>query len=306
VLLRGFVASVESAFRRRALIAAAWDAALPLLCVVALALLWSKQLAAWLLLAAAVVVGVRLVPALLRARAAARSALLELQRAPRHLGDGLATWREVDGGGTGDSPMARWLAADLGQQVRAFAAAQTAPLRGRKLGRVRYLAPLLAVLLLVWWLRPDLSLPVPGLGSSPAGGSGGAGHGGGAGRVAAQPLPPPPQPEPEPEPEPGPDSPPAPPAPLLDVPAVPNVVVPEFTDDGPTRRALAHRALATVDDAAAAPAAAGAGGGQQPGPPPKKEQFERAAERAQASRHVPPAERDFVRRYFALLQEQAK
>jgi hypothetical protein len=41
-------------------------------------------------------------------------------------------------------------------------------------------------------------------------------------------------------------------------------------------------------------------------PPPLRADFERAAEAAQRARHVPPAERPMVRRFFDALREAAK
>jgi hypothetical protein len=56
-----------------------------------------------------------------------------------------------------------------------------------------------------------------------------------------------------------------------------------------------------------APGASGTSGAAGELPPPRsREEFERAAEAAQRSRHVPAEERPMVRRYFELLRQAAK
>ncbi|MCB9878378.1 MAG: hypothetical protein H6835_12335 [Planctomycetes bacterium] len=107
--------------------------------------------------------------------------------------------------------------------------------------------------------------------------------------------------------------PPAPPplaeAPLLELPEQQRFVVPEFIDDGPTRRARMRAAEIEADGGgAASPRAPRTGGEQQaPEPPAAREQrFEHAAEQALRSRHVPDAERAIVRRFFDKLQQQGR
>jgi hypothetical protein len=217
--------------------------------------------------------------------------------------------------------MVRWLCADLAGEIEALAPETVRTLGRRRPGRVRYLIPLL-VLGLLCWLLLNLTLPpIPGLLGGGAGGGAGAGGGGAGGAPPdegqerpgeADPQPPQRLPEPLPLPE---EPPPPPvveqePAPLLDLPVLPRIVVPQFIGDGPTRKAMAHRALVADE-----------GGGVTPPPPPpagrqgtelpppaasQADEFARAAERAQRARHVPPEEQPMVRRFFELLQREAK
>ncbi|MEC7583563.1 MAG: hypothetical protein VYE77_04540 [Planctomycetota bacterium] len=126
------------------------------------------------------------------------------------------------------------------------------------------------------------------------------------------------QPDPD---QPGETPPPEEPAPLLDLPSLPTAIVPDFVGDGPVRQQLAERALAGRDDAAdpdqgdarqSQPEnAPGSSQPNQPGrgassPEANDETFERAAERAARSRHVPASERAMVRRFFERLREEGK
>lgn len=130
------------------------------------------------------------------------------------------------------------------------------------------------------------------------------------------------EPEPEPGDEPNPpdtrdgDDPDAPPgdpepAPILDLPNDERFVLPDFIGDGPTRRARMHAAELLERPVSAA----GAGAAQRPGaaagavdePLPRLEpDFERAAERAVRSRHVPAQERAIVARYFEALRRRVE
>jgi hypothetical protein len=124
-----------------------------------------------------------------------------------------------------------------------------------------------------------------------------------------------PAPEPRPAqlPEPEPENPaneppePEPPAPLLELPEQRRFVVPDFIGDGPTRKARVRAAEIEREGGAGrhAPPAQQRGGDQPSptAPEPAAESFERAAEAALQSRHVPPAERPMVRRFFERLRE---
>ncbi|MEC7584861.1 MAG: hypothetical protein VYE77_11135 [Planctomycetota bacterium] len=126
------------------------------------------------------------------------------------------------------------------------------------------------------------------------------------------------QPDPD---KPGETPPPEEPAPLLDLPSLPTAIVPDFVGDGPVRQQLAERALAGRDEPVDPDPGDGAQGSppdapgrRQPnrpgtgGPPPEAndEAFERAAERAARSRHVPASERAIVRRFFERLRQEGK
>jgi len=190
--------------------------------------------------------------------------------------------------------------------------------------------PIVILLLLAWLLSEWLAPPWPGvLGGRPsvdgpaAGDGAGSSSGGGGSAVPSpggdeepeskdpqqKPPPestPPPQPQPpQPTESPDPVTPEAP-APLLDLPAQQRFIVPEFVGDGPTRRVRMH--AAELERAGTtAPGASGTSGGEGAVPPPRsREEFERAAEAAQRSRHVPAEERPMVRRYFELLRQAAK
>ncbi|MGE3174507.1 MAG: hypothetical protein AB7O97_17890 [Planctomycetota bacterium] len=330
VVLRGFAARLERAHRLAIVGRGLAGAALPMSCAAAALLFWWPAAAAWAAAGLAALLVLRGAIAWRTSDRSRRAALRAFAAEHPRLFDELQTFCELDAGGRAGSPMARWLAYDLSDRIRGLPRDEVRrPARRQRLGPVRYFVPLLLVLLLVWWLRPDLTLPVPGLAGGAGGQSGaGAGRGGGGdtgegdggtGTAADELLPPPPEPEasseapPPPAPEqvepPPPSPPPQPeaPAPLLDLPTLPQVVVPEFIPDGPTRRALAERALVAGGGGESAPstpppAATGAGGGAAASPP-RSEEFARAQERAQQSRRVPEGERAIVRRFFELLQE---
>lgn len=244
------------------------------------------------------------------------------------LGDELATWLECHRRARADVPMARWLGEDVAAKLPALTPV-VAHIGRRGLGRRRWLVPVVILLLLAWLLTEWLAPPWPGvLGGRPSvdgppapGGAGSSGAGSGGAvpapgtneeaepRDPAQkprdekppPQPPPPQRTETPDPVQ-----PEPPAPLLDLPAQQRFIVPEFVGDGPTRRVRMH--AAELERAGAtAPGASGASGASGAQPPPRsREEFERAAEAAQRSRHVPAEERPMVRRYFELLRQAAK
>jgi len=231
------------------------------------------------------------------------------------VGDELATWleRPVDA-----APMRAWLGADVQNKLPQVSDRAYQRLGRRRHGRIAWLVPLLALLLVVAaWLTDWLSPPWPGvLGgrrTEPTAGDGaGDREAGGEARrpggdqpiAGVRPSPPGPPPPPSPSETPPPTT--EPPAPLLDLPTQQRFVVPEFVGDGPTRRARMHAAEVEQGRSGSAATADGAGGVVQVPPPSPREQFARAAERALASRHVPPAEQAIVRRFFDALQQAAR
>jgi hypothetical protein len=223
------------------------------------------------------------------------------------LGDELATWLEP--ARPGDAAMRRWLADDVRSKLPAVPARALATLGRRRLGRVLWLLPIAVLLLLAWLLSFLLSPPWTGAL-------------GGGGRSRSDPQndePQPPPDEPRNEPKPPPPAPPAPPegpepppeqpqepAPLVDLPTQHKFLVPEFVGDGPTRRVRMHAAEVEDGPDAAAVNRSGSTAADRRLPPPTRDTFERAAEAAQRARHVPPAERAVVARYFEALREAAK
>jgi hypothetical protein len=185
-----------------------------------------------------------------------------------------------------------------------------------RLRRLAYVIPVLIVLLLLQLFSP---LAPPGAAGIMLGGGGQVGSGGGGagkdepgagGKGEAEAKPPrekgaesrPPKPESREESRP--DS--HPPLPLLPVGAKDEIVIPELIKDGPKRKHLAPLAELDVSpEGAAAP------------PPPQPTQripdpkldpsrYRRAVEEALALRHVPEVERPFVRGYFEKLAERRK
>lgn len=245
------------------------------------------------------------------------------------LGDELATWLEWHRRARADVPMARWLGDDVAAKLPALTPV-VAQIGRSGLGRWRWLVPVVILLLLAWLLTEWLAPPWPGvLGGKPtvdgppaAGGAGDSGAGSGGAvpspggneqeeprdpqqqpppNATPPPAPPPPQPTESPEPPP-----PEPPAPLLDLPAQQRFIVPEFVGDGPTRRVRMHAAELERAGSTAPGASGGSGAAGELPPPRSREEFERAAETALRSRHVPAEERPMVRRYFELLRQAAK
>jgi hypothetical protein len=94
----------------------------------------------------------------------------------------------------------------------------------------------------------------------------------------------------------------------VDLPAEAAVVVPEFTRDGPTRRAMAQQALTGAEEGpGAAPRASASGAGPLTAiDAPKPEDFERAKEKALQSRRIPERERAMVRSFFDALRGSDK
>lgn len=231
------------------------------------------------------------------------------------LGDELATWLEVRGQARGGA-MVDWLARDVAQQLPDLLPVVGRAAR-RPLGRWLWLLPLLVLLLLAWllsaWLSPPwrgvlgggLGPPPPAqgaMGDQPAPG------GGAAGRRPDDPqqaprsqATPPTTPPPAEEPDSAPEAIPEPPAPLLDLPSQQQFLIPEFIGDGPTTRVRMH--AAEVEQGAPNGATGRSDGATEPPSVPPAQRFERAAEQALQSRHVPPAEQAMVRRFFEALRE---
>ena len=253
------------------------------------------------------------------------------------LGDELTTWLELDAAGASvDGRGARrgmlgWLERDVFErlQPRRTQALRAAALP--RLGRWRWLAIALLLLLVAWLLSPWLQPPW-------------SGALGGASTPAAAPQPgeeepddgdaepddelrgqsgdgpddEPAEPRDEPGTEPVPvggadeEAPPEPteePPPLVDRPADRRFVLPDFIGDGPTRRQRMRAAELEQPAPGGAPraqAARAAGDASSPPPPPQRDAFERAAEKALRSRHVPERERAIVRRFFDALQQKGK
>lgn len=227
------------------------------------------------------------------------------------LRDGLATWSSFVRTPVQQQPMFGWLEEDLEARIERLPAQRLEAARRIRLGPLRYLLPLVVLLLLLQEFAPlPPRLPAPRGPSSGAGGGGEQEGGGGTPQQQLQPPQPQPSPaEPKPQPEqprepdPQPDpEPPADPKPLLQQPVEDQVVLPEFIGDGPTRRELAP-----VAELAQGGGAAAAGGRRdQPPPLPGTPEFEHAREEALRSRHVPPAERPFVRSYFEALAQRGR
>lgn len=265
------------------------------------------------------------------------------------LHDELATWLEVDEraatetaspGANGE--MVRWLEQDVLARLAPHRSKALAAVAKPRLGRWRWLVPVVLLLLLIWllavWFAPPWSGVIGGLPNQAAGNQNGEG-GGGKGDVDPNQAPSPggdtnrdeqpdPQGEPEQNEQPDPDVPdeqqvprrseqpnePAPDSaeipPLIELPDEQHFVVPEFIGDGPTRRARMHAAELEEQANGNQPQpqgnASGATGSQLPNAKPTPPDFERAAEAAQRARHVPPSERAMVRRFFELLRARAK
>lgn len=217
------------------------------------------------------------------------------------------------------TPAAAWLRRNVSTRLARAPVQQRRYLWWRACRRAVVLVPLVV---LVLWLGPLWNL-LP-LGLKPSGDSAtakGAGTGTGSGHGTAsqpaseqpdqpkQPKQPKEQPaggqqpggDPQPPPRPAP-----PPKPLIEkLPIQKEFVVPTWIHEGPSTKA---RAPVVEQDQP---------GAQRPQPQPRPRtgpeaaeqqlrEFQRAAERAQHARHVPPAERPFVRRYFGQLVESGR
>ncbi len=312
-----------------------------LLALPALLVAWARPASAW---TAAGVAAAALAPIVLFAIGAAwwRSrgllpalrARLRAGVATAALGDELTTWLELDGA-RASAPaagarrgMLGWLERDVFDRLQPHRAQQLRAASLPRLGRWRWLAVALSLLLLAWLLSPWLQPPWSGaLGGASAPTEGGAQAGGDAPAEPegdgdlAQPGDIEPADNGEPREEQGPDlvpvavageedegpSPPADePPPLVDRPADQRFVLPDFIGDGPTRRERMHAAELAQSAGTGAPEAKTprAGGDEARPPPPAREEFQRAAEKARRSRHVPDYERAIVRRFFDALQRR--
>ena len=245
------------------------------------------------------------------------------------LGDELATWIELQDAGKAPSLMP-WLTTDVAARVPKLTTANLAPVGRRPFGDLLWLLPLLLLLLLAWLLAEWLAPPWSGLLGGGGGHSTAAGDGGAAGRGSdgpgdeapqpgdqAEPAPPserqpstlpPPPPEPDtPPPEPPAETDPKPPPPLLELPLQQQFLLPEFLADGPTRRMRMHAAELETGVTPRTQQQSRTDEAKTTNPPlPSPEEFQRAAEAALRDRHVPPAERPMVRRFFEALQRAAK
>jgi len=219
--------------------------------------------------------------------------------------DALSTWIERRGAAA-PPVVSAWLAEDLWQRASAMPARAWTRVGRRPLGAVRWLLPLLV--LLVWGrlLVEGVQLPLPGAGGgSAAGGGGAAARAPSPGAPSQLPDPPPPVPELPQQEEVDPPPPPPQPDPLLELPPQEQFVVPQFVGDGPSRKAMAERAEVELGGGGAAkPRPQQAGGAAGSDVPPPAREFERAAERAERARNVPAEERPMVRRFFELLRKE--
>lgn len=268
--------------------------------------------AAWAALGLTLWLGAVALQVARRQRQARRAAVLAWRRLGVAQADLLLAWEEADARGGGGQPMVRWLSEDLSRYVASLPAAALPRFSPARLGRLRYLVPLCMGLLLALLLQPEFGYWPAGVQSSGgAAGVGGGGAGGDGGQGGASP------PDPESPPKPRVEE--QPPAPMPDAGVDRSVVAPEFVGDGPSRRALAERALVGMgdqSDPAGAQAGADAAASQTSGGvgadgsslalPSERlspEDFARAEERARASRRIPPRERAVVREFFRRLQE---
>jgi hypothetical protein len=242
------------------------------------------------------------------------------------LGDELATWLEWQPRAA-NLGMVDWLARTVDAELPALPGTSLQAVGRRPFGRARWLVVLVVLLLLAWWMwdrfpglrgSPTPPPPPATTSSSRQGGSSQDQSSGGTSEQPAPqqpgprkppPPPPPPRQQSAPPKEPGtdPQPPPEPPAPLLDLPAQRNFVVPDHIDDGPTRRMRMHAAEVPEGPGSGSSAPGAAGAGEAPPPSPSaRDTFERAAEAAQRARHVPAEEQPMVRRFFDLLQKAAR
>ena len=272
-----------------------------------------------------------------RALIALRASLAGSEAGVGALRDELLTWLEQEQAGApaqsgaARAGMVRWLEQDVHQRLTPHRRQAERHVSRLRLGRWRWLAPVVLALLLAWWIgswwQPPWSGAVGGR-PEPA-----ASSGAGASPRDAEPSQPdgdqpPDQPQPEPgdeqererkaaavqfgdEEEAPPQDEDAEPPPLVEAPDDQRFVLPDYIGDGPTRRARMHVAeLEQPQAGGAAPrqqqAPRGGGPGAAQPQPPTVSEFERAAERALRSRHVPDAERAIVRRFFDELQKRGK
>ncbi len=219
--------------------------------------------------------------------------------------DALGTWLDDRGANRPGPLVSAWLADDLWRHARTMPDRAWSRIGRRPLGAVRWLLPLLVLLLWGRLLVDGIQLPLPGAGGGATAGGGSTGPRARPGPGPSElPEPPPPAPELPPQDEPEPP-PPSQPDPLLELPQQEQFVVPQFMGDGPSRKALAERAeveLGGGGSVAPQPVPAGAGASQADRE--RSHEYERAAERAERARNVPVEERPMVRRFFELLRKE--
>jgi hypothetical protein len=220
-----------------------------------------------------------------------------------------------------------WLRRDVAMRLARVPASQRRGLwwRGCRRGLV-----LLPLLVLVIWLGPFWRLLPFGLkpsgGNTPdqvatqAGSEGGKGQGAASKPSSPAGQQPGPQPEPRPRPEPQPvgagkpgggaQPPPGPrtqPKPLIAaLPTQKEFVVPTWIHEGPSTKGKAPVVEMEQPERPPGPPRQMQRPEEAKRSPQQLEDFQRAAERAQHARHVPPAERPFVRRYFGELVESGR
>lgn len=250
--------------------------------------------------------------------------------------DELVTWLEFDQRaarerghrGTAErGGMIRWLERDVHVRLQPHRRSAARAAGALRLGRWRWLFPLVVALLLAWLLSAWLQPPWSGLvGGRPQAAAGAAAvdveartaAAGGDSELAEpsseegargedEPALAAPTPSDGGDPT-EPDDPEETP-PLVDAPDDQRFVLPDFIGDGPTRRERMHVAELEQPRPGGAPRRqerSAAGGAGESRPRAAAVDFERAAERAVRSRHVPDAERGIVRRFFDELKKRGK
>lgn len=230
-----------------------------------------------------------------------------------------------------EDPMVAWLEEDLEEHLRCVPQERRRSLWRRPLGALRYLLPVLVLLLVLRWFAPLMPPTHLGDGESSAHGGRGAAAGGraaspqggpanrspsggvdrpassnpeGAGRARPKEGVEPPRQAPR-----RPVS--APKPPLLGLRPRDEFVVPRFVGEGPARRALVRRAV-LEDEPESGTGAASAGAAHPPSrgrtrrssPVVEENRFRKAREAALRARFVGPEEKVFVARYFDVLARQ--
>ncbi len=234
--------------------------------------------------------------------------------------EGLTTWwlqrRQRDG-----SAMRAWLAREVAARLQRLPVARAVgPSVRRALRRLAYLLPLLLALLLlriVWPFglrtgdRMGVEAPAPQQGEGDPASAGGTGDARDReqkpDRDAGSPRDPPQQDPPAGAPPPRDESAngdgAAIPSRPLHLPVREEFVVPNFLGEGPTTTGQGRE---VIEEVAPSSTGSAAGAGGPPSPEPPEVTFQRALERALRARHVPPAERPMVERYFRALAAGGK
>lgn len=266
-------------------------------------------------------------------RAGRQQARWPAEASTRVFQDELRTWLELDRARrqAPSSGMFGWLEREVHEGLRPHRREAARAATRFRLGRWRWLGVPLAALLVAWllsgWIEPPWrggvggAAPRAGDGDSGGGAAGASAGTLGVGAAPETPAPGPEEPRDDPEAPARDEAPPVDgddqdepeasdePPPLLDLPDDRRFVLPDFIGDGPTRRARMHVAELEQPQPVGArprPARPQGGGGAPPAPESVPLEFERASEEALRSRHVPPAERAIVRRFFERLQQRGK